>query len=206
MKTQRDKQLDRERRELEKNAPPPGTEYSYSVELTMFQLFDIEQMAYQGLDLEQTRRRLMIPPQVWEAMLKGNPRLAEAVFAGRDRMTFEMSRTMASAGAGGDIVAARFMLERFGGKQYLPPSQKVELESKNPSHAAPTIDVVASVEGSFAEQRRLLASVFNRPVRDLPVEPNQTGAVETGASAIGAESGALGAADDSGAVSTSLPS
>jgi hypothetical protein len=131
---------------------PPGTPVSPLARLSVAQLYEVERMAAQGMNLAQIGVRLRVPEDVWHQYIAMNPDLKEAYEAGAVRGVDVASASVLRAAEAGDIQAARYYLDRLGGPQFAPkntgPSVVVQTNSVN-------IDPVSATR-AIEHQRMLL--------------------------------------------------
>lgn len=91
--------------------------------LEPYQIFEIERMASQGLNLETIAARLGYEFDVWLALIKANPEIDRAFRAGAARgVDWVSSAGLANARAG-DASMIKYYLDRFGGPQFRPAQQ-----------------------------------------------------------------------------------
>lgn len=143
---------------LERVAPPPGTLPMPAASLNVSQLYEVERMAAQGMNLAQIGIRLRIPADVWAQYIAQNAQLDEAYQAGLARGVDIASGTILRGAEAGDIGAARYYLDRLGGPQFKPPQQQ-----QGPSVVVQTGAVLVqpgSVSAAMEKQRAVLDVQF----------------------------------------------
>lgn len=147
-----------------KSAAETGTECAPANKLTFDQLWEIERMAAQGMNLLQIGTRLHIPIPIWEGMCQANAQVAEAYQAGLARGVDLASGAIFHGFKNGDIGAAKYYLDRLGGPQFVPP------KSQQPAVIVQTGSVVqidtAAHDAALDRQRELIAESL-----DLEPEP-----------------------------------
>lgn len=132
--------------------------------LSVLQLAEVEEMAGQGMNIAQIGEALRFEPDYWRQVVALNPNVARVYRAGVSDLRRKITRKLVDLVDAGDGPTTRFMAERIGGPQFAPPRIKVET-STAPS-APPAIDLDASVDSAFAEQRRHL----NESIADADYE------------------------------------
>lgn len=154
-------------RALEKNSPPPNSPVSFAAKLSTIQLYEIERMAMQGMNLAQIAVRLHIPSETWKLIIQANPAVREAYEAGAVRGVDEVSRALVAAATTGDVGAQRYYLDRLGGPQWKPPAATPTVVIH--SGAATVVDV-AEVENQFERQKALLDGAFDAEYETIEVQ------------------------------------
>lgn len=140
-------------RELEKESPDANHPIPFSAHLSITQLFQIERMASQGMNLQQISIRLRIPNDTFTQIIRNNPKVREAYESGAARGVDDITGALSTAAKHGDVGAMRYYLDRLGGPQFKPPAHNPAVVILPTTSA--TVDLGA-VEDAFAMQRKLL--------------------------------------------------
>jgi hypothetical protein len=144
----------RDLRFLNKRAPAKGTPIPPAASLTMPQLYEIERMANEGLNLAQIGRRLHFKEDVWEQVILHNPSVKEAYIEGMTRLQEQGCKALTDGVKRGEVALLRLAADRgMLGPQWEPKNKPLVVETRGPMVA---VDVVASVETAFERQRQLL--------------------------------------------------
>ena len=139
---------------LERHAPLRGTPIPPAATLTMPQLFEVERMANEGLNLAQIGKRLHFRDDVWDLVVKHNVSVKEAFTDGFTRFQEQALKAMTDAIKAGDTSLLRLAADRgMLGPQWEPKNKPLVVATSGP---AVQIDVVSSVESAFERQRQLL--------------------------------------------------
>lgn len=109
----------RDLRQLAKS-PADDSMTPHIARLEPVQVFEIERMASQGLNLETIAARLGISLDVWNKMIQVNPEIAEAYRAGSARGQDVISQAAFKGARAGDASLIKYYLDRFGGPQFRP--------------------------------------------------------------------------------------
>lgn len=143
-------------RSLDKAGAKPGTPVSPLARLSVSQLYEVERMAAQGMNLAQIGVRLRVSEDVWQQYIAYNPDLVEAFQAGAVRGVDVASKSMFGAVEKGDVGAARYYLDRLGGPQFAPKPQGPAVVVNNG-----TVNINPdSVSDAMDRQRKLLDGDF----------------------------------------------
>jgi hypothetical protein len=104
-------------------APADDAMTPHIARLEPFQVFEIERMASQGLNLETIAARLGIDLDTWNKMIQVNPEIASAYKTGAALGQDIVSKAGLQGARNGDASLIKYYLDRFGGPQFRPQQQ-----------------------------------------------------------------------------------
>lgn len=142
----------RDLRKLDKNAPAEGAHVPGIARLMPVQIFEIERMSRQGLNLDTIGIRLGFPNDVWNELIRVNPEVADAFRAGAALGQDLISDAAFRGARAGDASLIKYYLDRFGGPQFRPTQQPSVVIQTG---ARAVIDVDA-MSARFDRQRALI--------------------------------------------------
>jgi hypothetical protein len=134
--------------------------------LEPYQVFEIERMASQGLNLDTIAARLGIPLDVWSKMIAMSPEIADAYRAGSARGQDVISRAAYKGAEAGDASLIKYYLDRFGGPQFRPAQQPAVVINSGPMIQLDE----AAMDRRFARQRALIDGT----AEELAVAPDDS--------------------------------
>lgn len=110
----------RDLKRLDKIAPTDDAMTPAIARLEPSQVFEIERMAAQGLNLDTIATRLGYVLDTWYAIVSVNPEVEQAYRAGAARGADWVSSAALANARAGDTSMQKYYLDRFGGPQFRP--------------------------------------------------------------------------------------
>lgn len=134
--------------------------------LEPFQIFEIERMASQGLNLETIATRLGYEFDVWLALIGANPEIDRAYRTGAARGADLVSSAGLANARAGDASMIKYYLDRFGGPQF------------RPAQSGPTVVIHTGPTANIDQDRMTLRFERQRALMDGTIDLDAPDAAE----------------------------